>query len=78
MKVQLDDLPESVNEFWDGEKYRIELFEPKVKFFDQPHYFERVRGHQAYCNHCSYGFELDPGDKIKEGHLYNKKGRKII
>lgn len=78
MKVQLDDLPESQSEFWDGEVHRVETVEPKVKFFDQPHYFERVGGHQAYCSHCNYGFELDPGDKIEEGHLYTVEGKKVI
>jgi hypothetical protein len=75
---ELNDLPESSSEFWDGEKIRIELAEPKVKFADQPHYFERVKGHQAYCSHCSYGFELDPGDEIRDGHLFDTEGNLII
>lgn len=74
---RLEDLPESSSEFWDGEVHKIEMEEPK-KFADQKHYFERVSARQAYCNHCSYGFELDPGDKIENGHLYDPKGKLVI
>ncbi len=74
---QLDDLPASDNKFWDGEVNRIELEEPK-KFFDQIHYFERVSSRQAYCEHCDYGFEVDPGDIIENGHLYTKDGKLVI
>jgi hypothetical protein len=75
MKSQLPDLPDSRNEFWDGE---VNVIEPKTKFFDEPHRFERVSGRQARCTHCDWGFELDPGDKIKNGHLYTKSGKKVL
>ena len=42
------------------------------------HYFVRTTGRQAQCNHCDWGFELDPGDKIENGHLYDKKGTLVI
>lgn len=74
-KEKLDDLPASTDKFWDGE---VNVVEPKVPFMKQPHYFERVRGHEAQCTHCDWGFELDPGDKIEGGHLYSKQGKKII
>lgn len=76
MKQSLEDLPESKNEFWDGEVNVIEVKEKP--FFKQPHYFVRVKGHQAQCTHCDWGFELDPGDKIEKGHLYTKSGKKVL
>jgi len=42
------------------------------------HYFVRTTGRQAQCQHCDWGFELEPGDLIKEGHLYDKKGNLVI
>lgn len=75
-KVQLDDLPESSNkEFW-GEA-EVHKLTPQ-KMFDESHYFVRVTGHEAYCHHCSWGFALDGGDKIRDGHLYDREGKLII
>jgi hypothetical protein len=76
MKQKLDDLPPSIDEFWEGAEVHTNL-EPK-NMFDQVHYFERIAGHQAQCTHCSWGFQLDPGDKIIEGHLLDKNNKKII
>jgi hypothetical protein len=42
------------------------------------HYFVRTTGRQAQCEHCGWGFELDPGDKIENGHLYDKQGKLVI
>lgn len=77
MKQKLDDLPETSNEFWKYADVHTNI-QPKVHFFDQNHYFLRVPNHQAQCSHCDWGFQLDPGDKIIEGHLFNKEGKKVL
>lgn len=72
----LDDLPASSDKkFWGDSDVRQS--EPK-NMFDQKHYFKRVAGHQAQCEHCWWGFQLDPGDQIKEGHLYDRTGKLVI
>lgn len=77
MNKQLDDLPPSSDkEFWKDADVNTGL-EP-VKMFDQVHYFMRIPGHQAQCNHCSWGFQLDPGDKIIDGHLFDRFGKKVL
>jgi hypothetical protein len=77
MTDQLDSLPASDDkEFW-GEADIHTNIRP-VPFFDQEHYLVRIAGHQAKCTHCDWGFQLDPGDKIVDGHLFNKKGEKVI
>lgn len=74
--MKLDDLPASDNkEFWGDAD--IHKAEPR-NMFDQKHYFERVAGHQAQCNHCFWGFELNAGDQIIDGHLFDKKGKKVL
>ena len=76
-KPALPDLPPNEDEkFWgDAEQYRIV---PEATLSDGPHEFEHVMGHQAYCNHCGWGFELDIGDRVKNGHVYTKKNRLVI
>lgn len=77
-KVQLDDLPESSNkEFW-GDADTHTGITPQVLFDQGGHIFRRVSGHEAYCDHCGWGFALDPGDKVKEGHVYTKDGTLVI
>lgn len=78
MKARLDDLPGSKDEFWEGADIHTEIMPKRVHFFDQPHIFERISGHQARCLHCDWGFQLDPGDHIVNGHLYDKTGRKVL
>ena len=75
MKDQLDNLPASDDKFWEGAD--VHKSEPK-NLFDQKHNLIRVPGHQAQCTHCDWGFQLDPGDKIKEGHLFDSKGKLVI
>jgi len=75
-KRRLDDLPESGSKFWDGEVNTG--LTPHSILDEHGHYFERVTGHQAYCEGCGWGFQLDPGDKITDGHLYDKKGKLVI
>lgn len=76
-KQQLDDLPSSENkEFWAEADIHANI-EPR-NMFDQTHYFNRVAGHQAQCTHCFWGFQLDPGDKIVDGHLFNSAGKKVL
>ena len=76
-KVQLDDLPESGDkEFWGEADVNTNITPQKV--FEGKHYFIRRSGHEAVCTHCNWGFALDPGDKIKDGHLYNREGELVI
>ncbi len=79
MNPKLDDLPStSDQEFWKDADVHTNIKPEKVHFFDRPHVLERIAGHQAQCSHCDWGFQLDAGDKIIEGHLYDKTGKKVI
>jgi hypothetical protein len=74
---QLDSLPASNDKFWEGADVHPNI-EPKKCFIDNPHFFVRVPGHQAQCKDCWWGFQLDPGDKIVDGHLFDIKGKKVL
>lgn len=77
MKQKLDDLPPSSDkEFWEDADVHTNL-EPK-NLFDQAHFFVRIPGHQAQCSHCAWGFQLDPGDKIVDGHLIDRDGKTVL
>lgn len=73
---RLDDLPVSESEFWDGEKHTGLV--PHAESSEEGHYFKRVTGHEAYCEGCGWGFALDPGDQIIDGHLYDRAGKLVI
>jgi len=73
---KLDELPESSDKFWDGEVHANIV--PHDWFDDHSHYFMRVTGHEAYCEGCGWGFALDGGDKIIEGHLYTREKKFVI
>jgi len=76
-KKQLDELPPSDDaEFWAEADVHTNI-QPK-NLFDQKHTLRRIAGHQAQCTHCDWGFQLDPGDRIVNGHLYNKKNEVVI
>ena len=78
-KENLDPLPDSSNkEFWVEAEVHTGLIPKKVPFFDEPHFFVRKSGNSAQCNHCDWGFDLDPGDKIEEGHLYSANGKRVL
>lgn len=75
---KLDPLPESANkEFWGDADIHTNIIPQKITE-DEKHYFVRVSGHEGYCHHCNWGFALDGGDKIKDGHLYDKEGKLVI
>lgn len=74
---RLDDLPESQSDFWKDAEVHTGIV-PHNILADHGHYFKRVSGHQAYCEGCGWGFQLDSGDKIIDGHLYDKKKKLII
>ena len=75
---RLDDLPGSGDkDFWQDAEIHTGIT-PHEFLGKTGHFFERVRGDQAYCEECGWGFQLDPGDKIVDGHLYNKKGKLVI
>ena len=76
-KQELEDLPESSDKkFWGEAEIHTNLIPQEVN--DSNHYFIRVSGHEGYCKHCGWGFALDPGDKIKDGHLYSREGKLVI
>lgn len=76
-KQKLDDLPESSDKkFWGEAEIHTHLT-PQI-MFDQEHSFKRVSGHEAYCEHCGWGFALDPGDKVRDGHVYTRDGKLVI
>ncbi len=82
-KAKLDGLPGSEDkDFWlDAEIHTgIEglTIEEAKKKVEEKHYFVRTTGRQAQCQHCDWGFELDPGDKIIDGHLYDRQGKLVI
>lgn len=78
-RANLPDLPPNEDkEFWGDAEIHGNLIPKKVPFFEQPHFFIRVSGHEAQCTHCDWGFALDPGDKIINGHLYDKDGKLVL
>jgi hypothetical protein len=76
-KVRLEDLPESQNKFWKDADVHTNIV-PHSILSESGHYFVRVAGHQAECNICHWGFQLDPGDRITEGHLYDAQKKLVI
>jgi len=77
-RKKLDDLPESSDEeFWADAEIHTNL-RPHTEFNEEGHYFELVSGMSAQCRNCHWGFDLDRGDKIVSGHLYDKNGKLII
>ena len=76
-KLKLPDLPPNDDkEFWgDAEMYECT---PQSVNSDGPHYFERVRGHEAYCGHCGWGFVLDRGDQVEGGHVFDRDKHIVI
>jgi hypothetical protein len=75
---KLPDLPNSDDDvFWAQAEVYTQLV-PKKVHKEEPHLFIRVTGRSAQCTHCDWGFDLDPGDEIKDGHLYTKEGKLVI
>jgi len=85
-KANLDNLPESGDsDFWLDAEIHTGIktttqgeADKQVREEKDKHYFVRTTGREAQCTHCDWGFELDPGDKIEDGHLYDKNGKLII
>lgn len=76
---KLDDLPENENkEFWGNAEIHGNIVPQKTPFFDQPHHFVRKSGRSAQCTHCDWGFDLDAGDKIEDGHLFAANGTLVV
>ena len=74
----LSDLPPNENKgFWGEADIRGNLT-PQPVVTESGHYFIRISGHQAQCTHCAWGFQLEPGDKIKDGHLYDREDKLVI
>jgi len=77
-RPKLNDLPSSEDgDFWLDAEIHTGL-EPHDAFEDHKHHLELKTAHQAQCPGCGWGFELDPGDKVIDGHLYDKRGKFVI
>lgn len=77
-KNRLPELPSSDDKkFWSEAEIHTGLI-PEPVVVGGAHYFIRKTAKQAQCTHCEWGFELDPGDSIEDGHLYDKKGKLVI
>lgn len=73
-----DNLPPSNNkEFWADAEVHTNIV-PEDVYPTKIHYFVRKSGREAQCTHCDWGFALDPGDTIVDGHLYNRNGKLVI
>lgn len=81
-KSNLPELPlSSDKDFWGDADIHTGLIPQKVShnsLSDTGHYFVRKSGKEAQCIHCDWGFHLDTGDKIIDGHLYDKTKTLII
>lgn len=64
-KKKVKGLPESSNEFWEGE---VELTNIAVKSKCE-HNFERVGAREIKCSLCGAGMFLDDEDIFLNGHL---------
>lgn len=74
----LDDLPESGDkEFWGDAEVHTNIL-PHKETSEDGHYFEHINAVMAECKHCHWGFQLDPGDTIRDGHLYDRRGKRVI
>lgn len=77
--MKLADLPGSEDkEFWGDAEINTNI---KLRSFSgsshdelsrDGHYFERIKGMQVLCKHCDWGFDLESGDEIKDGHLFSR------
>lgn len=76
-KTKPEPLPESTTTFWEYAEVHTNLI-PHTEWSEDGHFFVRIPGNQAECIKCHWGFVLDAGDKIKDGHLYDKKGNRVI
>lgn len=78
MNSPLPPLPNSDDkEFWENADVNTNIV-PQEAHKPTGHYFIRVTGRAAKCTHCDWGFDLDPGDQIKDGHLYRATGELVI
>lgn len=76
MTKQLEPLPNSDDkEHWEHADVHTNLVPEKVV---DEHYFVQITGREAECKHCGWGFALDPGDKIEDGHLFDRNGKMVI
>lgn len=76
-RKNLDDLPGSESDFWKDAEVHSNLI-PHTEFSETGHYFVQVTGREAQCRNCNWGFALDKGDRIEDGHLYDDKGKLVI
>ena len=74
----IDDLPNSSDkDFWGATAEIHTGITPHRELSEDGHNFIRVKGNGAECTKCHWGFDLDPGDKIEQGHLYSR-GKFVI
>lgn len=75
---KLDDLPENKNkDFWGDAEVKGGIVPQKIHN-EEAHFFIRKSGRDVQCTHCDWGFYLDPGDVVRDGKVYDAKGKLII
>lgn len=66
MKIALDPLPPSTDEYWkEANINKHELIKPETC----EHNFVRKTGMDVHCSKCPVGFIITPDIEIKDGHL---------
>lgn len=75
--MDLDPLPNNQNkEFWGDADVRGGL-EPQ-EMHPGKHHFIRKSAREAQCTHCDWGLYLGADDVVKDGHIYDEKGKLIF
>lgn len=67
MKVSLDPLPASTDEYW--KEANINKHELQAPVLCE-HKFVRMTGTEVRCHKCHVGFIITPDIDLKDGHLY--------
>ena len=75
-RQDLDALPPSTDEFWEGADVNTNLVPQPAQ--RGKYYFIRKSPREAQCKNTGFGLYIDPGDTIRRGHIYDHKGKKII
>ncbi len=63
---QLPELPDSKNEFWDGEVQLKNVSKSK----SHDHSFKYESSREIRCE-CGFGLVISQMDRLKDGHLYH-------
>lgn len=74
MAQRLDNLPRSEDSYWEGAETNLHEL-PNSK--ECKHHFVRLKGNEIECTKCRIGFFVNPGDVLRDGHLY-KENKLVI